>query len=55
MKMSENHLRDTVSCLLILNKLRLLCSSYHNGKVILWDVATRRPKKIIDEQKTSIY
>ena len=53
--MSENHLRDTVSCLLILNKLRLLCSSYHNGKLILWDVATRRPKKIIDEQKTSIY
>jgi len=22
----ENHLRDSVSCLLILNKLRLLCS-----------------------------
>ena len=51
----ENHQRDTVSCLLILNKLRLLCSSYHNGKIILWDVATRTPKKIIDEQKTSIY
>ena len=51
----ENHRRDTVSCLLILNKLRLLCSSYHNGKIILWDVATRHPKKIIDEQKTSIY
>ena len=52
---SENHQRDTVSCLLILNKLRLLCSSYHNGKIILWDVATKTPKKIIDEQKTSIY
>ena len=51
----ENHLRDSVSCLLILNKLRLLCSSYHNGKIIFWDVATRLPKKIIDEQKTSIY
>ena len=53
--MSDNHQRDSVSCLLILNRLRLLCSSYHNGKIILWDVATRRPKKIIDEQKTSIY
>ena len=51
----ENHLRESVSCLLILNKLRLLCSSYHNGKIILWDIATRLPKKIIDEQKTSIY
>ena len=53
--LGENHLRDGVSCLLILNKLRLLCSSYHNGKIILWDVSTRLPKKIIDEQKTSIY
>ena len=53
--LGEGHLRDAVSCLLILNKLRLLCSSYHNGKIILWDVATRVPKKIIDEQKTSIY
>ena len=51
----EDHQRDTVSCLLVLNKLRLLCSSYHNGKIILWDVATQTPKKIIDEQKTSIY
>ena len=53
--LGEGHLRDAVSCLLILNKLRLLCSSYHNGKIILWHVATRVPKKIIDEQKTSIY
>ena len=53
--LGENHLRESVSCLLILNKLRLLCSSYHNGKIILWDIATRLPKKIIDEQKTSIY
>ena len=47
--------RDTVSCLLILNKLRLLCSSYYNGKIILWDVATKKPKKIFNEQKTGIY
>ena len=47
--------RDTVSCLLMLNKLRLLCSSYYNGKIILWDVVTRKPKKIINEQKTGIY
>ena len=52
---NHNHKRDTVSCLLILNKLRLLCSSYYNGKIILWDVATKKPKKIINEQKTGIY
>ena len=47
--------RDTVSCLLMLNKLRLLCSSYYNGKIILWDIATKKPKKIFNEQKTGIY
>jgi hypothetical protein len=47
--------RDTVSCLLMLNKLRLLCSSYYNGKIILWDIVTRKPKKIFNEQKTGIY
>ena len=47
--------RDTVSCLLMLNKLRLLCSSYYNGKIILWDIVTRKQKKIINEQKTDIY
>ena len=47
--------RDTVSCLLMLNKLRLLCSSYYNGKIILWDIVTRKPKKVFNEQKTGIY
>ena len=47
--------RDTVSCLLMLNKLRLLCASYYNGKVILWDIVTKKPKKIFNEQKTGIY
>ena len=47
--------RDTVSCLLMLNKLRLLCSSYYNGRIILWDIATKKPKKIFNEQKTGIY
>ena len=47
--------RDTVSCLLMLNKLRLLCSSYYNGKIILWDIVTKKPKKIFNEQKTGIY
>ena len=47
--------KNIVSCLLMLNKLRLLCSSYYNGKIILWDVVTGKPKKIFNEQKTGIY
>ena len=50
-----NNKRDTVSCLLMLNKLRLLCSSYFNGKIILWDIVSKKPKKIFSDQKTGIY
>ena len=52
---NSSNKRDTVSCLLMLNKLRLLCSSYYNGKIILWDISTKKPKKIFNEQKTGIY
>ena len=47
--------RETVSCLLLINKLRILCSGYYNGNIILWDILTYEPKIIYNDQKTGIY
>ena len=47
--------RDNISYLLLLEKLRLLCSSYLNGKIILWDPDTKKPIQIFDDQITPIY
>ena len=47
--------RETVSCLLLLNKLRLICSAYYTGVIVLWDILTRKPKKVFNDQKTGIY
>ena len=47
--------RETVSCILIINKLRLLCSGYYSGNIILWDTTTHNPKIIYNDQQTGIY
>ena len=47
--------RETVSCLLIINKLKILCSSYYTGNIILWDMITYKPKIIYNDQQTGIY
>ena len=47
--------RESVSCLLLLKGLRLLCSAYFTGNLILWDTITKKPKKIFNDQKTGIY
>ena len=47
--------RDTISYLLLLDKLRLLCSSYLDGKIIIWDPDTKKPIKIFTDQTTAIY
>ena len=47
--------RDTVSHLLLLDQLRLLCSSYLDGKIIIWDPDTKKPIKIFTDQITAIY
>ena len=47
--------RESVSCLLILEGLRLLCSAYFNGQLILWDTINKKPKKRYNDQQTGIY
>ena len=53
-KLTQDRKRESVSCLLILKGLRLLCSSYLNGQLILWDTNTKKPKKIYNDQQTGI-
>jgi WD40 repeat protein len=47
--------RKIVSCLLLLNNLRLLCSAYYTGQIVLWDMEAKKPKKIFHDQTTGIY
>ena len=54
-KMTIENKRKIVSCLLMLNNLRLLCSAYYTGKIVLWDIDTRKPKKIFHDQSTGVY
>ena len=49
------HKRDTVSCLLMIERLRLLCSSFYNGQIIFWDATTKKPQKVFNDQITGIY
>ena len=53
-KMIENK-RKIVSCLIMLNNLRLLCSAYYTGKIVLWDTDAKKPKKMFLDQTTGIY
>ena len=54
-KMVIENKRKIVSCLLILHNLRLLCSAYYTGKMVLWDIEAKKPKKIFHDQTTGIY
>ena len=47
--------KNTVSCLLLISNLKLLCSSYYSGQIILWDTINKKPKTIYNDQKTIIY
>ena len=51
----EGYNKERVSCLLLIDQLRLLCSGHYNGYIILWDLLTNKPKKIYNDQKTGIY
>ena len=55
LKKHEEEKRKTVSCLLLLNNLRLLCSAYYTGQIILWDTMDKKPKKMYNDQHTIIY
>ena len=52
---NKDHKNKSVSCLLLISNLRLLCSSYYTGQIILWDTITKKPKKIYNDQKTIVY
>ena len=51
----EDYNRETVSCILLISKLRLLCSGHYNGYIILWDLLKNLPKVIYNDQQTGIY
>ena len=54
-KNNKDQKKRSVSCLLLINNLRLLCSTYYTGQIILWDTITKKPKKIYNDQKTIVY
>ena len=54
-KKNTEQKRKTVSCLVLLNNLRLLCSAYYTGQIILWDTMDKKPKKMYNDQHTIIY
>lgn len=47
--------RSTVSCLIHIDHLKLICSSHYNGMIALWDLIYNKPKRIYNDQKTGIY
>ena len=47
--------RSTVSCLIHIDPLKLICSSHYNGMIALWDLIYNKPKRIYNDQKTGIY
>ena len=54
LKLNQENKKKTVSCLILINNLNLLCSSYYTGQIVLWDIITKNPKKIFNDQKTII-
>ena len=47
--------RNTISCLIFIDPLKILCSAHYNGQIILWDIVYNKPKRIYNDQKTGIY
>ena len=46
---------DSVSCLKVLGKMKMIAAGYYNGSVILWDTMLREHRKFYTDQKTGIY
>jgi hypothetical protein len=53
-KVNQEQKKKTVSCLILINNLKLLCSAYYTGQIVLWDIINKQPKKIFKDQKTLI-
>jgi WD40 repeat protein len=54
LKLNQENKKKTVSCLILINNLNLLCSAYYTGQIVLWDIITKNPQKIFNDQKTII-
>ena len=52
---SEINKRDSVSCIIILQKMQLISAAYYNGNILLWDPVTKKPKRRYTDQETCIY
>ena len=51
---NQENKKKTVSCLILINHLKLLCAAYYTGQIVLWDLISTKPKKIFSDQKTII-
>ena len=52
--LNQEQKKKTVSCLILINNLKILCASYYTGQIVLWDITTKKPKKFFSDQKTII-
>ena len=55
LKLFPENKRNTVSCLIYIDPLKILCSAHYNGQIIIWDIVYNRPKRRYTDQKTGIY
>ena len=53
-QLNKENKKNTVSCLVLIHNLNLLCSAYYTGQIVLWDIISKIPKKIFSDQKTII-
>ena len=53
-QINQENKKKTVSCLILINHLKLLCAAYYTGQIVLWDLISTKPKKIFSDQKTII-
>ena len=51
---NQEQKKKTVSCLILINNLKILCAAYYTGQIVLWDIISKKPKKIFSDQKTII-
>ena len=51
----DYHKRDSVSCIIIIQKMQLVSASYYNGNIILWDPLLKKPRRKYTDQETGIY
>ena len=48
-QLNQENKKKTVSCLILINHLKLLCAAYYTGQIVLWDLINKKPKRIFSE------